>query len=47
VDLARLLVHTGRGDQALPLLEKFTTAQRVQTSKLGEALGQAWRCAAI
>jgi len=75
VDLAELLVRTGRGDQALPLLEKFTTrqpgnltalnalfyvqlarndvaaarhtAQRVQTSKPGEAaagdflLGQA------
>ena len=27
VDLAQLLVRTGRGDQALPLLEKFTTRQ--------------------
>ena len=26
-DLARLLASTGRGDQALPLLEKFTTRQ--------------------
>jgi tetratricopeptide (TPR) repeat protein len=27
VDLAQLLVRTGRGDQALPMLEKFTTRQ--------------------
>jgi tetratricopeptide (TPR) repeat protein len=27
VDLTRLLVRAGRGDQALPLLEKFTTRQ--------------------
>ena len=38
VDLARLLVRTGRGDQALPLLEKFTTRQPGNLAALDRAV---------
>ena len=39
VDLARSLLRTGRGDQALPLLEKFTTRQPGNLAALAALFG--------